>query len=67
MTEKEKGLVWALAQQAIVLRRVEAAMKLLQPVEGDISMHEARYQRAIKDAGLEAEAKAAEEYLHEAD
>lgn len=64
MTPREKELLWQVVQQALVLRRVEQAMRLIQPVEGGVVMNEARYQRTIKDAGLVAEAKAIEEHLN---
>jgi hypothetical protein len=63
MTPKEKSLLWCCVEQAKVLRKVEAAFHLIHPIGGDICMHEARYQRAIKDAGLEKEAKEIEEEL----
>ena len=65
MTDKESSLLWCCVQQAVVLRRIEAALKMIGEVEGDVWQHEARYQRAIKDAGLEKEAKEIEERLSE--
>ena len=63
MTENESTLLWCCVEQAKVLRKVEAAFHIIHPIGGDICMHEARYQRAFKDAGLEAEAKEIEEEL----
>ncbi len=65
MTPTEQNLLWLTVEQALIIRQLESAMKLLEPIEGDIAQHEARYQRTIKDAGLEAEAKEIEEQLSE--
>lgn len=65
MSDKESILLWCCVQQAAVLRRIEAALKMIGDVEGDVWQHEARYQRAVKDAGLEAQAKEIEEQLSE--
>ncbi len=67
MSAKESTLLWCCVQQAVVLRKIEEAFHIIHPVSGDICMHEARYQRAIKDAGLEDEAKKIEKLLNEPD
>jgi hypothetical protein len=56
MTPTERNLLWRVVDQARVIRKLEAALKLLRTVDDGIVQHEARYQRTIKDAGLEAEA-----------
>jgi hypothetical protein len=63
MTPTESILLWQVVDQARVIRQLEAAMKLLAPIEGDITQHEARYQRTLQDTGLSAQAKEIEGQL----
>lgn len=57
MTDKEiiRLLLIHLVQRTQMLRQVEKASTVLRGI--DLVQHEAKYQRVIKDCGLEEQAK----------